>query len=194
MKLASLHGRAAVLAAGGAIDVATVPGSPFTSDPQSISRDWAAFRLWADALDGELAIPFDEEALCCPAPEPSQVFALGLNYRDHAAEAGLPIPDDLVVFTKFQSSIAGPFDVVSMPPGPTQVDWEVELVVVMGREAEDVTVAGAPQYSLSKSLRKFSPFGPVLATPDEFPDHKWSSPCPKPSPGSRSPWCSDPAT
>lgn len=57
-----------------------------------------------------------------PAPEPRQVFAIGLNYANHAAEALLAVPEDLTVFTKFASSLAGPYGTVTLPPGT--VDWE----------------------------------------------------------------------
>ena len=125
-------------------------------------------------------------------PRPRQVFAIGLNYAEHAAEAGYP-PDSMpVTFTKFPSSIVGPDAVVELPEG--HVDWEVELVVVIGREAHKVDresawdhVAGltigqdlseritqlqgsAPQFSLGKSFPGFGPTGPWLVTPDEFAD------------------------
>ena len=120
------------------------------------------------------------------------MFAIGLNYAEHAAEAGYP-PDSMpVTFTKFPSSIVGPDAVVALPEG--NVDWEVELVVVIGREAHKVDresawdhVAGltigqdlseritqlqgsAPQFSLGKSFPGFGPTGPWLVTPDEFAD------------------------
>jgi 2-keto-4-pentenoate hydratase/2-oxohepta-3-ene-1,7-dioic acid hydratase in catechol pathway len=120
------------------------------------------------------------------------VFAIGLNYAEHAAEAGYP-PDSMpVTFTKFPSSIVGPDAVVELPEG--NVDWEVELVVVIGREAHRVDrerawdhVAGltigqdlservtqlqgsVPQFSLGKSFPGFGPTGPWLVTPDELTD------------------------
>ncbi|MGY3317400.1 fumarylacetoacetate hydrolase family protein [Arthrobacter sp. TE12232] len=127
-----------------------------------------------------------------PAPRPRQVFAIGLNYAAHAAEASLAVPEDLTVFTKFSSSLAGPYGNIKLPPGT--VDWEVELVAVIGRGGRDIPakdawnhVAGvsagqdlsertmqaqgpAPQYSLAKSFPGFGPVGPFLVTPDEFDD------------------------
>jgi 2-keto-4-pentenoate hydratase/2-oxohepta-3-ene-1,7-dioic acid hydratase in catechol pathway len=120
------------------------------------------------------------------------VFAIGLNYAAHAAEASLAVPGDLTVFTKFASSLAGPYGIITLPPGT--VDWEVELVAVIGRGGAHIPaatawshVAGitigqdlsertmqsagpAPQYSLAKSFPGFGPVGPLLATPDEFED------------------------
>jgi 2,4-didehydro-3-deoxy-L-rhamnonate hydrolase len=152
---------------------------------------WPEFAAWAPAAAGEIK-RFRPEDLGPPSPEPRQVFAIGLNYRDHAEEAGLAIPADPLVFTKYLSSFAGPRAEVALPPGT--VDWEVELVVVMGRTARHVAaadawayvagltvgqdlserglqLAGSPaQFSLGKSFPGFSPTGPYLVTPDELPD------------------------
>ncbi|UOT03221.1 fumarylacetoacetate hydrolase family protein [Rhodococcus opacus] len=127
-----------------------------------------------------------------PVPQPRQVFAIGLNYAAHAAEASLPVPEDLTVFTKFVTALTGPYGNITLPPGT--VDWEVELVAVIGRGGKNVAaeaawdhVAGisvgqdlsertrqssgpAPQYSLAKSHPGFGPIGPLLVTPDEFDD------------------------
>jgi 2-keto-4-pentenoate hydratase/2-oxohepta-3-ene-1,7-dioic acid hydratase in catechol pathway len=127
-----------------------------------------------------------------PAPQPRQIFAIGLNYAAHAAEAGLAVPADITVFTKFLSSLSGPYGTIVLPPGT--VDWEVELVAVMGRGGANIGtedawrhVAGltagqdlsertrqasgpAPQYSLAKSFPGFGPMGPLLVTPDEYGD------------------------
>jgi len=120
------------------------------------------------------------------------VFAVGLNYADHAAEAGIARPEAPVIFTKFASAISGPVTTVPLPPG--SVDWEVELVVVIGRGGRDIPAARAwdavaglsvgqdlserhrqmsgpvPQFSLAKSHRGFAPIGPALVTIDELDD------------------------
>ncbi|WP_103384485.1 fumarylacetoacetate hydrolase family protein, partial [Pseudonocardia dioxanivorans] len=138
------------------------------------------------------AIPLDPASLGNPAPVPRQVFAIGLNYADHAAESAFAVPEHPPVFTKFVSSLTGPTGDIALPPG--SVDWEVELVVVVGRPAHRVRaeqgwdyVAGvtvgqdiserdlqrsgpAPQFSLGKSYPGFGPVGPVLVTPDELAD------------------------
>ena len=196
MRLANLAGRAVlVLGDDGAIDIAGASDNRFGPDPQSLFDDWAAFADWAWALEGADAAASDSfaiEELGAPVPHPRQVFAIGLNYAEHAAEAGYP-PDSMpVTFTKFPSSIVGPDAVVALPEG--NVDWEVELVVVIGREAHKLDresawdhVAGltigqdiseritqmqgsAPQFSLGKSFPGFGPTGPWLVTPDEFAD------------------------
>ncbi len=120
------------------------------------------------------------------------MFAIGLNYRDHAAETGLDAPDAPPTFTKFASCLTGPETDLVLPTDT--VDWEVELVAVIGREATDVPAADAwsyvagltvgqdfsertsqmagpaPQFSLAKSFPGFGATGPWLVTPDEFAD------------------------
>ena len=195
MRVANLDGRAVVVTDAGALDVATASAGRFGPDPQSLFDDWGAFAEWAVAIEGADAaasVSFDEAALGAPVPHPRQVFAIGLNYAEHAAEDGYP-PDSMpVTFTKFPSSIVGQNAVVELPEG--NVDWEVELVVVIGRAGHRLAredawdhVAGltigqdlseritqlqgsAPQFSLGKSFPGFGPTGPWLVTPDEFAD------------------------
>lgn len=195
MRLANLAGRAVLVTDAGAIDVEAASDGRFGPDPQSLFDDWAAFAEWSkEVTDASAAasVTFDAARLDAPVPRPRQVFAIGLNYAEHAAEAGYP-PDSMpVTFTKFPSSIVGQGALVALPEG--HVDWEVELVVVIGREAHQVSretawdhVAGltigqdlseritqlqgsAPQFSLGKSFPGFGPTGPWLVTPDEFVD------------------------
>ncbi|MFB7883318.1 fumarylacetoacetate hydrolase family protein [Microbacterium sp. NPDC056057] len=195
MRLANLAGRAVVVIGDRAVDVEQASGGRFGADPQALFSDWQSFAEWASAVPDAAAaasIAFEATRLGAPVPRPRQVFAIGLNYAEHAAEAGYP-PDGMpVTFTKFPSSIVGPEAVVELPEG--NVDWEVELVVVIGREAYRVDrehawdhVAGltigqdlseritqlqgsAPQFSLGKSFPGFGPTGPWLVTPDEFTD------------------------
>jgi 2,4-diketo-3-deoxy-L-fuconate hydrolase len=192
MRIANLAGRLVLLTEDGAVDVERVSGQRFSADPHAVYARWDEFTAWAARLSATTAAPFDETDLRAPSPTPVQVFAIGLNYRDHAAEAGLGIPDSPTVFTKFAGSLTGPRGEVVLG-GPT-VDWEVELVAVIGRRAWRVPaergwhhVAGltvgqdlsdralqlagpAPQFSLGKSRPGFGPTGPWLVTPDEFAD------------------------
>ncbi len=194
MKLANLDGRMALVVAGGAVDVHDASGGRFGPDPATVYRQWDDLREWADTAAGEAqpeAQPFDELALGAPSPEPRQVFAIGLNYASHAAESGMELPSVPAVFTKYPASLGGPFEPIEL--SGDMVDWEVELVVVMGRRADRVTeeqawdhVAGlcvgqdvsdrrvqfaaGSQFSLGKSYRTYGPTGPWLVTPDEFPD------------------------
>lgn len=163
------------------------------ADPMAAFENWDALRrLSAEQTAGDAGPILVPERLGPPVPRPTQVFAIGLNYRDHAEEAGLPIPELPMVFTKFPTCLAGP--TAEVPLTSDRVDWEVEQVVVIGREAEAVAkehaweyVAGfcvgqdvsdrklqfaskPPQFSLGKSARAFGPIGPALVSLDEFPD------------------------
>jgi len=123
----------------------------------------------------------------------SKFIGIGLNYRDHAIEAGMPIPSEPIVFMKATSCINGPCDPILLPPGSVKTDWEVELGIVIGREARRVTAAKAldhvagycvindvsereyqlergSQWDKGKGCDSFGPIGPWLVTKDEVPD------------------------
>jgi 2-keto-4-pentenoate hydratase/2-oxohepta-3-ene-1,7-dioic acid hydratase in catechol pathway len=192
MRLANLSGRLVIISGETALDVETASGGDFSSDPQSIYDRWDEFRAWAGGADLSTATPFEPHDLQAPTPNPRQVFAIGLNYHDHASEVGLVASEVPIVFTKYVSSIAGPHTDVPHPGG--DVDWEVELVAVIGKRGHDIAeqdawdhVAGltvgqdiseritqhigaTPQFSLGKSFPAFSPMGPWLVTTDEFAD------------------------
>lgn len=196
MRIAELSGRLALVNADGAeaIDVEQASRGRFGADPQAIYEVWDEFVGWAAQADWSSAKPFDAKDLGAPAPRPRQVLAIGLNYREHAAESGFEEPDSpTVLFTKWPSCVTGPVTQVELPEAG-HTDWEVELVAVIGRRARNISpdeawhyVAGltvgqdiserigqlsgpAPQFSLGKSLPGFGPTGPWLVTPDEFED------------------------
>ncbi len=181
-----------------AVDIATASHGRFASELPAIYRVWDELAVWAANLDvaglSTGADAIDRAKLGAPSPAPQQVFAIGLNYHAHAAESGLKSPTNLPpVFTKYISSFSGPVTEVVLPAGGN-VDWEVELVAVVGREASNIDesaawsyIAGltvgqdvservsqlrgpAPQFGLGKSFSGFSPQGPWLVTPDEFDD------------------------
>ena len=129
----------------------------------------------------------------CPIARPSKIVCIGLNYRDHAAESGMALPAEPVIFFKATTAIVGPNDAVVIPRGGTKLDWEVELSVVIGRRAtgirrEDAAahIAGyvlhndysersfqlerGGQWVKGKSADTFAPLGPWLLTADELPD------------------------
>lgn len=190
MRIANLRGRLALLVDGGAMDVEQASGGRFGPDPAAPWKDWEGFRAWACGVSAKGVAPYAPEDLGPPVPRPAQVFGIGLNYRDHAEESGIPLPSELTTFTKFPSCIAGPFDPVRLPS--EHVDYEAELVAVIGREAHGVSprdgwnhVAGVmvgqdlserdvqlrppvPQFSLGKSFPRFGPTGPAIVTPDEL--------------------------
>lgn len=193
MRLGNRNNRAVLVTQEGAgLDVATASGGKFGPDLQSIYDSWEEFRQWAAEQDLSAAQLIDRARLGSPSPTAPQIFAVGLNYRKHAAEAGLDAPEEVpLVFTKYASCITGPNTTVALPPkGLT--DWEVELVVVIGRRAERVSEADAwsyvagvavgqdlterntqlagvfPQFSRGKSYPGFGPVGPWLVTTDEL--------------------------
>jgi 2-keto-4-pentenoate hydratase/2-oxohepta-3-ene-1,7-dioic acid hydratase in catechol pathway len=193
MRIANVAGRLPVVTPAGGIDVERASAGRFPADPAAVYARWPEFTVWAAGLDGAAdAAPIHETALGAPSPRPAQVFAVGLNYGAHALEAGYDVPDMPITFTKFPTCITGPHGELPIPGD--QVDWEVELVVVVGRRASHVAaddawsyVAGltigqdsserrvqklgqTPQFSLGKSFPGFGPTGPWLVTLDEFDD------------------------
>ncbi|MEU8798583.1 fumarylacetoacetate hydrolase family protein [Spirillospora sp. NPDC048819] len=194
MRTANLSGRLVLLVDGLAVDVERAGDGRFTADPQAVYQRWGEFRSWAASARLPEGVAFDPSDLGSPAPAPRQLLAVGLNYRDHAAESGFTLPEGLPpVFTKFATSITGPVTEVTLPPGGS-TDWEVELVAVIGQQCRNVAQVGvwgriagvtigqdlseritqmsgpAPQFSLGKSLPGFTPMGPCLVTPEEFAD------------------------
>jgi 2,4-diketo-3-deoxy-L-fuconate hydrolase len=125
---------------------------------------------------------------------PGKVVCIGLNYSDHAAEAGMEIPDEPVVFMKGSNTVVGPNDPIIIPRGSSKVDWEVELGFVIGKDASyldsaaqaadhiagycishdvsarDFQLERAGQWTKGKSCDNFNPLGPYLATKDEVED------------------------
>ena len=190
MKIANVADRAVLLLGDEIADIASASDGRFGPDPMSIYDDWDAFAAFARGVSTGTA-PLDKTALGNPVPRPRQVFAIGLNYRSHAEESGMAIPGVPATFTKFQTSLAGPFDDIEIHN--ETIDWEVELVAVIGRRADrvaegdgwdhiaGVTVgqdisdrtlqfAAGSQFSLGKSRRGYGPIGPWIVTPDELPN------------------------
>jgi 2,4-didehydro-3-deoxy-L-rhamnonate hydrolase len=190
VKIANIDGRAALVLADDIADIAIASKGRFGPDPMSVYEEWDTF---ADFVAGVTTTtgPLDEAALGNPAPRPRQVFGIGLNYRSHAEESGMAVPEVPATFTKFPASLSGPFDEIEIVGD--SVDWEVELVAVIGRWADRVAeadgwdhVAGVTvgqdisdrklqfaagaQFSLGKSRRGYGPMGPWLVTTDELPD------------------------
>lgn len=139
------------------------------------------------------AIDMENTRIGAPIARPHNVWCIGLNYSDHAAEAGMPIPAEPILFTKPSSTVCGPFDPVPKAAHSSKLDWEVELGVVIGKPALEITeveamdhVAGyctvndiserewqldrGGQWSKGKGYPNFCPTGPWLVTPDEIAD------------------------
>jgi 2-keto-4-pentenoate hydratase/2-oxohepta-3-ene-1,7-dioic acid hydratase in catechol pathway len=194
LRIANLAGRLVLVTPDGtaALDVERSSQGRFAASPQAVYDQWQEFAAWAAGADLTAAAPFAAADLGAPAPAPRQVLAIGLNYAEHAAESGFDVPEEpTVLFTKWQSCLTGPVTEVELPDGG-HTDWEVELVVVLGRRAfrisadeawahvagltvgQDIserilqTAGPSPQFSMGKSLPGFGPTGPWLVTPDEF--------------------------
>jgi 2-keto-4-pentenoate hydratase/2-oxohepta-3-ene-1,7-dioic acid hydratase in catechol pathway len=191
MRVANVEDRAVLLVGDGVVDVATASAGSLPADPQLLYEHWDELRALAERA-AEPDGPLDVHLLQAPVPRPRQVFAIGMNYAAHAAEAGVEAPTFPPTFTKFPTCLTGPQATVELPS--EFVDWEVELVVVIGRLAYEVAagsgwahVAGltvgqdlserivqtrppAPQFSLGKSFPGFGPSGPWVVTPDELDD------------------------
>lgn len=142
----------------------------------------------------EVLEPLDKVRIGAPIARPGKIVCIGLNYRDHADETGAAIPAEPVVFMKDPSTVIGPFDKVFIPRGSTKTDWEVELGVIIGKEARYLDspeealdcVAGyvishdvserefqlerGGQWDKGKSCETFNPLGPYIVTRDEVPD------------------------
>jgi 2-keto-4-pentenoate hydratase/2-oxohepta-3-ene-1,7-dioic acid hydratase in catechol pathway len=191
MRVANAAGRAVLVVDDGIVDIAEVSGGSLPHDPQLLYEHWDEVRAVAERVQAPEG-PLDLRLLEAPVPRPRQVFAIGMNYAAHAAEAGVEAPTFPPTFTKFPTCLTGPDATVVLPS--EFVDWEVELVVAIGAHAYEVApgrgwshVAGvtvgqdlserivqtrppAPQFSLGKSFLGFGPTGPWVTTPDELAD------------------------
>ncbi|MGI5452462.1 fumarylacetoacetate hydrolase family protein [Streptomyces sp. CA-249302] len=150
--------------------------------------------LVAERLAAGRVSRFAGERVGAPVARPHQILCIGLNYRDHAAESGMPVPDEPILFTKSPNTLVGPNDDVRIPRGSTKTDWEVELGIVIGRRTSYLdsvdearaAIAGylvvndvsersfqlerGGQWAKGKSAETFNPAGPWLATADEIED------------------------
>jgi 2-keto-4-pentenoate hydratase/2-oxohepta-3-ene-1,7-dioic acid hydratase in catechol pathway len=155
---------------------------------------WATpgrFYAGEEAVEGGRR-PIGEIDILAPSPAPEKVVCVGLNYRRHAEEAGMPIPTVPVLFPKFANSVVAAGATVRVPDATTQVDYEAELAVIIGRACHRVSVDEAlayvagytcandlsardlqfetGQWMLGKAIDGFLPIGPWLVTPDEVGD------------------------
>ena len=150
-------------------------------------------KKWLESNQDTCPVVGDHIRLGPPLSRPSKIVCVGLNYAKHAAESGMDVPQEPVLFFKASSAIVGPFDNIVIPKGSTKTDWEVELAVVIGKKASYVNekdamnhVAGyvlhndvsernfqierSGQWVKGKSCDTFAPIGPYIATPDEISD------------------------
>jgi 2,4-didehydro-3-deoxy-L-rhamnonate hydrolase len=205
MKLVTYDGgqgpRLGLIADDQVIDVAEASGGQLPADMRSFLELGDAGLEQARSLSGN-GKALGDVRLMAPILNPSKIVAIGLNYMDHCREQGIQPPTRPTTFTKFPSSIIGPGDEIRWNPQLTQkVDWEVELAVVIGKKARNISadealdyIAGytichdvsardlqlekGDQWIVGKSLDTFCPLGPVLVTRDEIADpHNLSLRC-----------------
>src|SRR5215813_1073244 len=154
-------------------------------------------REFAKAHDSGWLVPSSDAYWFAPVPRPGKLICIGLNYRDHAAESKMQIPEKPVVFSKFSTAVIAPGEPVVLPSTSQQVDYEAELAVVIGRRAKHVSADRAYDYVLGytcfndvsardfqfadgqwqrgKSCDTFAPMGPTIVTGDEVGNpHKLS--------------------
>lgn len=192
MRFVNADGRSGLLVDGLVHDLEEISGGRVPAAPMDVVTDH-----WGEALDlaergaFDGGRPVDSVRLGPPVPGPRSVYAIGLNYRNHARETGAPVGAIPPVFTKFPSSISGPYDEIVLPTGEGTTDWEAELAFVVGEGgrnipaadglsavrgfmvAQDVSErfvqrAAGHQFSLGKSFDSFCPIGPALVTLDEL--------------------------
>ena len=179
-------GRAGVLTDAGVLDAGTLLGADGIGLKELIASD--RIGELAERVDGD-AEPIEGAELLPPVPDPDKVLCIGLNYRSHAAEAGVEPPEQPTFFAKFRNALASPGATVPLPAASEKVDYEAEVAFVVGRRCQEVgadealdAIAGymllndlsardlqfaTPQWMPGKVFDGSAPCGPALVTPDE---------------------------
>jgi 2-keto-4-pentenoate hydratase/2-oxohepta-3-ene-1,7-dioic acid hydratase in catechol pathway len=200
MRLATLQTakgpRAAVLVGEAYVDLHATDASLPTSVRQLLEGGTALLQAAEQAArrPNAVKVPAATAQLGPPVPDPHKIVCLGLNYRDHAAETGATLPKDPILFSKYATALIGPGAAIVLPAVSKEVDYEAELVIVIGKRGRNVSadqatgyVAGymvghdvsardwqlkkdGKQWMVGKTFDTFAPTGPVLVTADEVPD------------------------
>ena len=190
MKLCSVDGRAAIVIDGRLVDIERASGGELSSDPMDAIANIDMLSDLDPPADAGLV---DEAQLGAPVPRPQKIIAVGLNYRGHAEEQDVPIPTEPILFARLPSALAGPHDDIVIPRGQERVDYEVELVFVIGKRGKNISeneawdyvggytvgqdvsdrelqFEGLKKFSIAKSFDTYAPTGPYVVTLDEFDD------------------------
>ncbi|MGO9874732.1 MAG: fumarylacetoacetate hydrolase family protein [Acidimicrobiia bacterium] len=192
-RLVNVNARAALEYDGSWYDLAELTGDATLADPMAaVARAGELHALSERCVTARRGGRIAGAVLGAPVVRPRQSFGIGLNYRDHAGESGAPLPPAPLTFTKFPSCIAGP--AADIPLSGSMVDWEVEIVAVIGEESAHVATDDAwgvvcgltlgqdisdravqmagvpPQFCLGKSFANYGPIGPALVSVDAFDD------------------------
>jgi len=184
--------RPGVLTEAGVVDLVATDPSIGHSLREILVNDELKKVSAAAASDSAVLVP--KATLRAPISDPQKIVCIGLNYRDHAIESGAEIPSEPIVFSKFTSAIIGPEEPICLPASSSEVDYEAELVVVVGRRAKAVSKAEAMDYvagytvgndvsardwqlkkpggqwMMGKTFDTFAPIGPAIVTADEIPN------------------------
>ncbi|MDB4191773.1 fumarylacetoacetate hydrolase family protein [Gammaproteobacteria bacterium] len=188
-KLANVNGKSSLISGESYYDINTISQGKISSDPSKVLDSLNDLHELSSKIDNFEATGLVENSLlAAPITNSRNCFAVGLNYKAHAEESGMEIPPFPMVFTKHTSCIVGPFNEIQMRSDI--VDYEAELVVVIGKKGKNITkdnawehVAGLtvgqdisdravqfhatpPQFNLGKSFDTFGPIGPFLVSPD----------------------------
>ena len=158
-----------------------------------LGPDWQR-RAWAALPRGVVRHDPAGTKLLAPVPDPRKIVCIGLNYRDHAVESGVPVPTEPILFSKYPTTLIGHGGQIVLPSASHEVDYEAELVVVIGRKGRHISreraleyVGGyavghdvsardwqlnkpGKQWMAGKTFDTFAPMGPELVSPDEVPD------------------------
>jgi 2,4-diketo-3-deoxy-L-fuconate hydrolase len=192
-RLLNIGGRAALEHAGGVYDVARLAAEEsFSNALVCLERSHELHALNSRCAEVAPDAALSDLVLGPPVPEPRQVFGIGLNYRSHATESGMELPSAPLTFTKFPSCLAGP--AAEVPLSGDSVDYEAEVVVVIGARCRSVTedrawdvvagvtagqdisdrqvqLSGSPaQFCLGKSFTAYGPIGPAVVSTDALAD------------------------
>ncbi|MFN4259722.1 MAG: fumarylacetoacetate hydrolase family protein [Gemmataceae bacterium] len=200
MRLATLRTasgpRAAVLEGDDYVDLHGTDASLPASVRQLLEAGpsiWPQVRQAVQKADA-VTIAASQADLLAPIPDPPKIVCIGLNYHDHAKESGAPIPKEPILFSKYATAIVGPGANIVLPPVSQEVDYEAELVIVIGKSGKNVSAANALEYvagytighdvsardwqlkkdgkqwMVGKTFDTFAPIGPHLVTADDVPD------------------------
>jgi 2-keto-4-pentenoate hydratase/2-oxohepta-3-ene-1,7-dioic acid hydratase in catechol pathway len=167
---------------------ALLPGAPM--DMIALIRDWDKIGYAVEPSKNDTGLPLAEVTLLAPVRRPGKVLAIGLNYADHIAETGNKPPEQQLWFSKASTSIHAPYAPIEVPKVSTQIDYEVELVAVIGKPGRHISREDAPnhvfgycvgndvsvrdwqrqtpQWMLGKSFDTHGPIGPWITTADEI--------------------------
>lgn len=180
---------------GGVVDLNTFDPTLPKTMLQFLEQGETTLSVARRALATQLPVlPRSQVTFLAPVTRPDKVVCVGMNYADHCKEQNVRVPKEPIIFSKFSSSIVGPYDEIILPPESEEVDWEVELAVIIGKKGKHIKATDAmahvagftvahdvsardwqmrrngKQWLLGKTFDTFCPLGPALVTRDSITD------------------------